>query len=370
MLVTFADEWFTYFPAGLSVSIADDLGLSYAQLGTVMASLFAGGVLGLIFTVAADYVDRRWLASFGAAAYGAAMLVFGFADCFAWMVAAGFVWGAASDAFIGATDVTLIELSRDDLPGALSKQNALSAIGDVFGPVSIAAAAYAGVSWRNLFAGAGALMLAYAVWLACLEFPKIEKQAEEKTPVRSVLAMFRDPVLMRLAFILLLFGLLDEPFLGFLLLRFERELGFSPELGSICAGAIVTGGILGHLAVPWVLKRFAVRRAMVFAGTVTAAGVAALCEAGAVAVLIGAGAATGVFGAMFYSLLESELYELRPGQAGATSAATAVIGFLGLAFPSFVGAIAESYGLSQGLSAYAIAALVMLILSCYDARLR
>lgn len=373
MLVTFADEWFTYFPAGLSVSITDDLGLTYAQFGTVMASLFAGGVLGLVFTIAADYVDRRRLAAFGAFSYGAAMLVFGFADSFALMVAAGFVWGAASDAFISATDVTLIELSRDDLPRMLSRQNALSSIGDVLGPVSIAAFAWAGVSWRYLFAGAGALMVLYGFWILALKFPEgtaEDDDEEEAAPIRTVLGLFRDPLLMRLAFIFLLFSLLDEPFAGFLILRMERELHLGAELASICVGVLVAAGILGHLLVPPIVARMPLRRAMMICCALCAAGVAMLAEVDHYALLLFGAVLLGLFGATFFSLLESALYALRPGQAGATSAATSIIGFLAMVFPSFVGSISQQYGLSQGLSAYAIAALVMLILSCYDARLR
>lgn len=366
MLVTFADEWFTYFPAGLSVSIADSLGLTYAQLGTVMASLFAGGVVGLFFTIAADYVDRRWLSSLGALGYGLAMIVFGLADSFYLMIAAGFVWGAASDAFIGGTDVTLIELARDDLPRTLSKQNAWSSVGDVLGPVTISAAVWAGIDWRTIFLGGGVLMVGYAAWLASLSFPKTEiSDDEEITPIRSVLALFRDPLLMRLSAILLLFGLLDEPFLGFLLVRWVRELGFAEELASLCAGAIVTGGIAGHLAVPYVVERYPLRKSIVVAATICAASVAVLCIAGSFPLLFVAGAAMGMFGAMFYSLLESALYELRPGQAGATGAVTSVIGMLGMFFPSFVGALAESLGLMTGISAYAVASLAMMMLTAW-----
>lgn len=366
MLVTFADEWFTYFPAGLSVSIADSLGLTYAQLGTVMASLFAGGIVGLFFTVAADYVDRRWLSSAGALAYGLAMIVFGLADSFALMIAAGFVWGAASDAFISGTDVTLIELARDDLQRTLSKQNAWSSVGDVLGPVTISAAVWAGIDWRMIFVGGGVLMIGYAAWLVSLPFPKTEtSDDEESTPIRTVLALFRDPLIMRLSLMLLLFGLLDEPFLGFLLVRWVRELGFAEELASLCAGAIVAGGIAGHLAVPYVVERFSLRKGIVVAALICAVAVAVLCVAGSFPLLFIAGAAMGMFGAMFYSLLESALFELRPGQAGATSAVTSVIGMLGMFFPSFVGALAESFGLMTGISSYAVAALVMLVLTAW-----
>ncbi|HLQ34276.1 MAG TPA: hypothetical protein VK457_16445, partial [Chloroflexota bacterium] len=66
LLAGFADEWFTYWPFGSLEPIKADLGLSYAQMGLAVGSLTAGGLLGHFFRVAADFVDRRWLASLGA----------------------------------------------------------------------------------------------------------------------------------------------------------------------------------------------------------------------------------------------------------------------------------------------------------------
>ncbi|MGH6958791.1 MAG: hypothetical protein ACREEW_19170, partial [Caulobacteraceae bacterium] len=53
------------------------LRLSYAETGLVLAALPAGGLLGNVFTMAADYVSRRLLASLGALAYGLALIAFG-----------------------------------------------------------------------------------------------------------------------------------------------------------------------------------------------------------------------------------------------------------------------------------------------------
>ena len=77
MLVRFADEWTTFFPAGALEPIRHDLRLSYAGVAGVLVALPAGGILGNVFLVAADYVSRRLLASLGALTYGLAMIVFG-----------------------------------------------------------------------------------------------------------------------------------------------------------------------------------------------------------------------------------------------------------------------------------------------------
>src|SRR5688572_9657126 len=102
MFVDFADELFTFLPAGAAASIRADLGLSYAQAGLVLAMLSAGGFLGMFAKSAADFVSRRALAAGGALVYGLCMLGFAVGHSFWVLVVAAFLWGAASDAFLHA----------------------------------------------------------------------------------------------------------------------------------------------------------------------------------------------------------------------------------------------------------------------------
>ncbi|HWF76254.1 MAG TPA: hypothetical protein VN694_03670, partial [Caulobacteraceae bacterium] len=94
VLVRFADEWTTFFPAGALEPMRRDLGLSYAEIAGVLVALPAGGLLGTFFVIAADYVSRRLLASLGAATYGLAMVVFGVGHSLPVLLAAAFAWGA------------------------------------------------------------------------------------------------------------------------------------------------------------------------------------------------------------------------------------------------------------------------------------
>ena len=155
MLVRFADEWFTFFPAGTLESIRSDLGLSYAQTGVILASLGSGGLIGHGFSVAADYVDRRKLASAGAMVYGLCLIAFALGHSFFVLVAAGLIWGAASDAFVAGCEVTLVQLYPDRIASVLARANAYGAIGDLLGPLTLAGAAAIGLGWRGVFALSG-----------------------------------------------------------------------------------------------------------------------------------------------------------------------------------------------------------------------
>ena len=62
----------------------------------------------------------------------------------------------------------------------------------------------------------------------------------------------------------------------------------------------------------------------------------------------------GFAGAVFYSALVASLLSDQPDQAGTIHAVVSMIGLFGVAFPTLVGAVADSFGLTAGLGVYAI----------------
>lgn len=365
MLVRLADEWFTFFPAGALAPIRADLGLSYAQAGAILTALPAGGIIGDGFTLAADYVNRRLLSALGALVVGLALFAFALTHAFIVLLVAAFLWGAASDAFVHGCEVALVDLARDDLPPALARVNAYGAAGDLLGPLTLAAAEALGLGWRAPFALGGALMLLYAAWLLTQRFPPPTPAGEERSPLASVLAVLRDRRVIVLAVVAELFGLLDEPLLGFVIAYLEQARGVAPAGATAVTAVIVAAGLAGYLAVSAVSRRMSVRRLLIggaAALTVSVAAIVAVPVAGVVAV---AGAVFGFTGAIFYSVLQATYLSLRPGQAGATTAVVSTIGMAGIGFPTLVGAVADRAGLQAGLWLYAavpLAALALLLL--------
>ena len=362
VLIRFADEWFSFFPAGALEPIRADFNLSYAEAGLILAALPAGGLLGHGFTVAADFVDRRLLGSAGALVFGLAMLGFAFGQSFAALLVASFVWGAASDAFIHGCEVALVDLYRDELAAALGRVNAYGAVGDLLGPLTLAAATAVGVSWRVVFAGGGLLMLLYAIWIAWQAFPRPMSPVKETSPFAAVLAVARDRRIILLGVVDGLFGLLDEPFLGFTIAYLEQVRGVSPTLSTAIIAVAVAAGFIGFLAVQLFTARFAPRTLLLAFGTILAVAVTALVVAPVVLLQVVAAFAFGFAGATFYSVLQAAYLGLRPGQAGTTEAVVATIGLFGIGFPALVGAVSDVAGLAAGLGLYAAIPLVVLLL--------
>lgn len=364
MLVGFADEWFTFLPAGVLEPLRLEAELSYAQGGMVLAALSLGGIVGVVFEVAADYVSRRLLASAGAAAYGGAMIVFGFADSFWLLFAAAFVWGAASDAFVHGCEVALVDLAGDQLPKALARVNAWSAAGDLLAPLTLAALALAGMDWRWAFIVGGVLMLAYAAWLAAYRFPAPQPADAHASPLAGVWAVVTDGRVLLLAVVMGLYSLLDEPLLAFLIAYLQADGGYGPAAAVMLGTVMLAGGLLGFAfaerLVPATNPAHALHPAALGLTLSTP-----LMIFGPVPWLVAAGGfACGVAGAVFYTALQSVILTLRPGQAGATGAVVSAIGLAGAGFPGLVGWAADLRGLSAGMGLYAaIPALVLALLA-------
>lgn len=359
MSVRLADEWFTFFPAGAPLPIRDDLDLSYAQAGVVLISLMSGGLLGHGFTVAADYVDRRWLASLGALGFVACMIAFALADSFLVLVAAGLMWGAASDAFVHGCEVALVDLYREDLAPVLARVNALGSIGDLLGPLTLAAAAAVGIGWRAVFAAGGGLMVLYAVWLASHRFPRPSPPADS-SPLAGILDALRDPRVIVLALVAGLFGVLDEPFWGFTIAYLDRVRGLPESAATAIVAVGVTGGFAGFVSTAAFTRRFAARGLLLVWGALVGVAVAGIIALPVAVAQAAAAFLFGFAGAVFWAVLQARYLALRPGQAGTTGAVVSTIGLFGIGFPPLVGAVSDAHGLATGLAVYAAVPAVML----------
>ena len=362
MLVRLTDEWYSFLPVGAIVPIRDHLDLTYAQVGLVLISLPAGGIAGHGFTIAADFVSRRAIATFGAFALGACMIAFALADSFIVLIVAGVAWGSASDAFVHGCEVALVDVSRDDLAPALARVNAYSSIGDLLGPATLIAAAALGIEWRAVFAAGGGAMLLYGAWLATLRFPPPQPPDHAPTPLAGVLSVLRDRRIIVLALVDGLYGLLDEPFFGFTLAYLDDVRGLSQAVANAIVGAGVLGGLCGFLAVPALTPRMSRRRLMLVTGAITGMAIALLIAVPFAPLQAAAAFVFGFAGATFYSVLQASYLGLRPGQAGTTGAVVSTIGLAGVGFPVLVGAVADAHGLTAGLALYAVVPVAMVAL--------
>lgn len=361
LLVNLADEWFTFLPAGAMESIRADLGLSYAHAGVLLALLPAGGVLGIVLMAAADFVSRRVLGAAGAFAFGLCLLVFATGGSFVALAIASFAWGAASDAFVHATQLALAELAGDELDATLARTNLLGSIGDLLSPLTLALAAGAGLGWRPVFATGGVLMLVYAAWFAAQPLPP--PRPDGSTPWSVVRAVAGDARVLRLAAIWALIAVLDEPFLGFLIANLEQTRHTSAAAATGLVVSVVVGGIATYTALAVIRRpvdarsRFAVGAVGLLLATIVMVGTPwtpVIALAG-----VGFGAAIAL---VWVTLLTTTL-RLRPGQVGTTQAVISGLSSVRIVIPPLIGVAADRLGLGVAMWLFALAPACILLLA-------
>ena len=368
MLVDFADELFTFLPAGAAAAIRADLGLSYAGAGLVLAMLSAGGFLGMFAKSAADFVSRRALAAGGALVYGLCMIGFAVGHSFWVLVVAAFLWGAASDAFLYSAQLALSELAGDDLDATLARTNLFGSIGDLLGPVVLTVAVATGLGWRPLFAVGGVLMLGYAAVLARQPLPA--PAPDGASPWSVARAVLADRRVWVLALALGLLATLDEPFLGFLIASIEAR-GLSAAVATALAGSVVVGSIAGFtLLAGWGERIRGRGRAGVLGAGAILAGSVVLVAAPTPLLIAPAGVVSGAGIALVWVVLQAALLRLRPGQAGTTEAVASLLASFELLVPPAIGAVADAAGLHRAMWCYvAISLLLLAVLVRPDRRI-
>lgn len=362
LFVDFADEWFTFLPAGALEPIRSDLGLTYGEVALLLVALSSGGLIGQGLVVATDFVSRRWLAAGGAFAYGLCLLAFALGDSLAVLLVAAFVWGAASDAFVYASQVALVDLARDDLAPMLARVNALGTVGDLMGPLMLIAGSAMQVSWRVVFGVGGAFMLIYAVSISLQRFPPPRPPADGHSPLGAIVAVVRDRRVIAFALVGMLYDLLDEPLLGFLIAYLETTRHLPPTLAIAVASAILVGGLIGFVTVAVVPSRLVATQALVGSVVIIGLSLAALVAAPVTALQASSAVVFGFAGAVFYSMFQARYLTLRPGQAGTSQALLSTMSLAGIGYPALVGAVADRWGLAGGLSLYIIVPAAMLLL--------
>ncbi|MGZ8763505.1 MAG: MFS transporter [Acidimicrobiia bacterium] len=350
VLVDAADEWFSYLPASAAPQIRDDLGLSYAQLGVLLVLLPAGGMLGNVTLVAADFVSRRVIATSGALTYAGCLAVFALGDSFAVLAIASFVWGAASDAFVHGAGLALADLAGDDIDATLAGKDLMGSIGTIASPACVAIAAMLGIGWRPLFGGGAVVMALFAVWLARQPLPA--PAAVGHTPWSALRGTVRDPRVWRMTVVLLLWDTIEAPFLGLAAASLVTTNGYSEGAATLLVGTWTLGATLafGSMLLWPPRGESTMRRAALL----RCAAILAMAIAGAPVVVGFAAFVVGASGARFWVPYQSEVLRLRPDQRGTTWAVIAGLSIPGLAIPPLLGTLADWHGSQVALFAFAL----------------
>lgn len=311
-------------------------GLSLVQIGLLDQVLtWVALVVEPVAGVLIDLRSRRLLMGFGAAAVGVSLLVMASAPGFAVLLVGFALYGVGSGPLAHTADVVVVETFAGNAERAYSRATFVDTVGALAGPALIAAAGFAGVSWRIVLGmlGLGAVTYAYGIRRTSFPAPP-RKHNGDRHPVRdmveNVATVLRHTEARCALLVLFWFDLFETAFL-LEYVWLNEEVGLTePQVAVYAAAALVVDLVALVILDRW-LTRWDGARILRFA---------AVCLIALPALWV---AAPGIWGrvivgiplsfayAVVWPLAKSRSLTAIPELAGATQAITALFAVIPLA---------------------------------------
>jgi FSR family fosmidomycin resistance protein-like MFS transporter len=347
--------------------IRDDLGLSYAEVGVVLAVPgFVGSALDPLVGAAADTARRRTLLLFGGFAFALSAALASASVGFWTLLLALLIGNPATGAFVSLAQATLMDLAPERRERSMAWWTLAGSFGYVGGPVVLTVALRFGMGWRGALAGLA--MVAVGLTLAARRFPYASHE-DGNSLRRSVLmalrALRRREVLRWLALLEAADLLLDVLFY-FLALYLVDVAGWSAVEAAFGVAVWTGAGLVGDaLLIP--VLHFVPGPVYLRASALGAVACYPLFL-----VVSGHGpklvmlAALGLLNSGWYAIPKAGLYGALPGQSGAAIALGGLTGLVGAAVPLGIGVAAEITGLGATMWALLAAPVILLALTPRD----
>jgi FSR family fosmidomycin resistance protein-like MFS transporter len=335
------------------------LSLSYTEIGLLLSvpnvvSLVVEPALGVV----AVTWRRRVLVLAGGVGFALALALAAGAPSFWVLLVAFSLLYPASGAFVSLSQASLMDLQPERREHNMARWTFAGAVGAVAGPVLLAAFAWAGLGWRELFLGFA--VLAGVLTLLVARAPDTDGDGERPRVSAALRVLMRREVF-RWRLLLELSDLLLDVLLGFLALYFVDEVGTSLGTAGLAVAVWTGAGLLGSAAMIPVLRHLNGLRYLRASAAVTGVLFVAFLLVPGVAAKLALVAAIGVVNAGWYPVLKARLY----GALGEASGLALTVGALfplNAVLPLGIAALAERYGLAVALWPLLAAPVVLLLL--------
>jgi FSR family fosmidomycin resistance protein-like MFS transporter len=363
LLIEFFDE-LTYAIDGAALpSIRHDLALTYAQVGLLLGlPHLLGAFIEPVLMLLGDTSLRKRLVIGGGLVVILALLLIATAQSFSVLLAAVVLSFPASGAFVTLSQATLIDLNPRREPHMMARWTLFGSIGNLVGPLILAAGFSLLLGWRWVFfALAGiALCLTILVWLQPFpvhipssELHKAHPKPGVKNTLQNILgnlfAALTNLNLLRWTGLLLISDLLLDIFTSYLPLYFTDVVGISPAQASLLLSLGMAASLASDVVLIPLLEKIPGRTIV----RLSALAVAILYPvwllipglwAKIILVLVIKFITLG-----WYSVLQGEAYASAPGRSGTVMAINSLAGIPGAFFPWIIGWSAGKIGLKSAM---------------------
>lgn len=327
--------------------IRADLGLSYAQIGLLLAvPNLVSAVVEPVIGILGDVWRRRALVVGGGVAFAGALLGVAASESFLPLLLAFAVLYPASGAFVSLSQASLMDAEPERREQNMVRWTIAGSVGALAGPAVVAAIAFLALGWQPVFVGlaAAAAMLA----IAAVRVPSRTAPVAVREGVRGAWRALRSRAVLRWLVLLELSDLLLDVLRGFLAVYLVDEAGLSRGAAALAISVVLGADLAGNFAVLRLLRGMsglayvrvsAVAAAALFAAFLVVPGVLKLVPL----------AALGAVTAGWYPILKARLYGELPGRSGTAMTLGSLMGPLGSAAPLAVGFLADRAGLDAAL---------------------
>ncbi|OGO41633.1 MAG: hypothetical protein A2W36_06740 [Chloroflexi bacterium RBG_16_58_14] len=361
LLIEFFDELNYAIEGAVLPVMRVELALSYAQVGLliglphVVSTLIEPAIMLL-----GDTNLRKRLIIAGGLGVAIAMFLIATAAGFPAILLATVIGFPASGAFVTLSQATLMDLNQGREPQMMARWTVAGSLGNLFGPLFVAAGFALVLGWRWVFAVLAVLALLLTLFVLFPHFPARPSPTflpgedsigarQRPTVMLTVFANLREALgnaeLLRWIVLLQFSDLLLDVFIGYAPLFLTDVVGVTPVQASLLLSVLMLTSLVADVALLPILERFPGRTVVRASAAITAViyvtWLLVPWPFAKIALMILLRFST----LGWYQVLQGEAYASAPGRSGTVMAIGSVIGLLGGGMAWFVGWVASQAGL-------------------------
>ena len=267
LLIEFFDELHYGVDGSVLPAMRTDFGLTYGQVGLLLGlPHIVGSLIEPFIMLLGDTRLRKSLMIAGGASLFLLLGGIARATEFPILLTATVLNFPASGAFVSLAQASLMDMNPGRQPQAMARWTVAGSLGNLIGPLMVAAGFNQGWGWRWSFTALSLLALALAAILITrkvnLHVTPSHVQRADRTPgdslklaVRNLKAAASNRLLLRWVGLLQISDLLLDVFTGYAVLYFADEVGFTPSQTSLLLALLMATSLAADLLLIPLLER-------------------------------------------------------------------------------------------------------------------
>jgi FSR family fosmidomycin resistance protein-like MFS transporter len=330
--------------------IRRDLGLSYAQVGLVLAIPgLIGSALDPLIGVLGDTRRRRTLLVGGGAVVAVSVALTAGSTGFWILLAALALGNPATGAFVSLAQATLMDLEPARRERNMARWTLAGSVGWVAGPLALAAAVALGLGWRGMTAALAVAALVLTLATRRIQVTDCYLQEDEEQSLvaglRRAAAELRRREVLRWLAALEASDLMLDVLHGFLALYFVDVVRTDAVAGGLAVAVWTGAGLLGDALLLILLRRVSGAAYLRWSALAAVAVYPAFLAVPGTAAKLVLVAALGLLNSGWYAIPKARLYAELPERSGTAVALGSVGGLAGAIVPLALGFLAGAFGL-------------------------